>query len=353
MDQPAACEVLHSDYELTRMIRLAITLGDLNGIGPEIALQAVYGGSAPSSVRFVLVGDAALAAHMAASFGYSIPPQWAPGEAWPSRAKAVVWSPGRAAPARTPGRITAAASRAAVDWIRHAVEAALAGQVDGIVTAPICKEGLKKAHLAMPGHTEFLAELTGTKRYAMMLVGGPLRVVLATRHVPLSAVPQCLSACSIREAAEMADEGLRWMGLKAPRIGVCGLNPHAGDGGALGDEEKRLIVPAVRALKRAGLNVSGPIPSDVIFHQALKGSYDAVVAMYHDQGLGPLKMIAFEEGVNVTLGLPIVRTSPDHGTAFDIAGKNRANPASMLAAIRLATVLAARPNPWLKRNPAQ
>lgn len=328
------------------MIRLAITLGDLNGIGPEIALQAVYGCRPPASIRFVFVGDAAMLKALAVSAGFPVPPCWAPGESWPARAKAVVWSPCAAAPVRTPGRITAAASRLAVEWIRRAVSAAQAGQVDGIVTAPICKEGLKKAHLTMPGHTEFLAELTGTKRYAMMLMGGPLRVILATRHVPLSAVPECLTSASIREAAELADEGLRWLGVASPRIGVCGLNPHAGDGGALGGEEKQIIAPAVRAVKRAGVDVYGPVPADVIFHQALKGCYDAVVAMYHDQGLGPLKMIAFEEGVNLTLGLPIIRTSPDHGTAFDIAGQNRANPASMLAAVRVAAALAVRPNPW-------
>ncbi|MDD2237045.1 MAG: 4-hydroxythreonine-4-phosphate dehydrogenase PdxA, partial [Kiritimatiellae bacterium] len=316
------------------MIRLAITLGDLNGIGPEIALKAVYGCRWPAALRFVFVGDEQLLHGLSESFGFAKPPRWAPGEDWPARCRAVVWAPVSGVPACTPGRITSAASRTAVAWIRHAVLAAQAGQVDGVVTGPICKEGLKKAGLDLPGHTEFLADLTGVKRYAMMLMGGPLRVILATRHVPLSEVSVRLTPACIRQTATLADEGLRWLGVASPRIGVCGLNPHAGDGGALGGEEKRLIAPVVRALHRAGLNVIGPVPSDVIFYQALRGDYDAVVAMYHDQGLGPLKMIAFEEGVNLTLGLPIVRTSPDHGTAVDISGKNQANPASMKAAMR-------------------
>ncbi len=332
------------------MIRLAITFGDLNGIGPEIALKAVYGCRWPAALRFVFVGDERLLYALSESLGFPKPPRWAPGEDWPARRRAVVWAPANGVPDCTPGRVTSAASRVAVEWIRHAVLAAQAGEVDGVVTAPICKEGLKKAGLDLPGHTEFLAELTGTKRYAMMLMGGPLRVILATRHVPLSEVPGRLTAACIREAATLADEGLRWLGVASPRIGVCGLNPHAGDGGALGGEEKSFIAPAVRALRRLGLDVSGPVPSDVIFYQALRGDYDAVVAMYHDQGLGPLKMIAFEEGVNLTLGLPMVRTSPDHGTAFDIAGKNQANPASMAAAIRVAASLAAKPNPWAAKG---
>ena len=180
----------------------------------------------------------------------------------------------------------------------------------------------------------------------MMLFGDRIRVVLATRHLPLRKVAAALTVDTVVEAVEMLARALPWLGFRRARIGVCALNPHAGDGGALGDEEQTVIAPALARCRRRGWNVRGPVPADVIFHQHLAGQYDAVVAMYHDQGLGPLKMLSFENGVNLTLGLPIVRTSPDHGTAFDLAGKGRANPASMAAALAWAARLAARKNPW-------
>jgi 4-hydroxythreonine-4-phosphate dehydrogenase len=237
-----------------------------------------------------------------------------------------------------------------VAWIRAATDAALNGALDGVVTAPISKAGLARAGIAFPGHTEMLAAWTGARRYAMMLMGGGLRVVLATRHIPLAAVPKRLNAAAIVEAASMAAGALEWLGVKNRTIGVCALNPHAGDGGLLGFEEERVIKPALRQLRRRGIRVEGPVPADVIFYQALRGRYGAVVAMYHDQGLGPLKMLAFENGINLTLGLPIIRTSPDHGTAFDIAGQGIANPDSMIAAIEAAAELARRPNPWRKKQ---
>jgi 4-hydroxythreonine-4-phosphate dehydrogenase len=194
-----------------------------------------------------------------------------------------------------------------------------------------------------------IAELTGTQRYGMMLMGNGLRIMLATRHLPLRAVADALTKENILEAIELTGEALKWFGLANGRIGVCGLNPHAGDGGALGDEELTIIAPAIEAARAKGFNAIGPVPADVIFFQCLETNcvgaqkgYDAVVAMYHDQGLGPLKMHAFDCGVNLTLGLPIIRTSPDHGTAFDIAGKNIASPNSMIAAIETAIALAKR-----------
>jgi 4-hydroxythreonine-4-phosphate dehydrogenase len=222
----------------------------------------------------------------------------------------------------------------------------MAGLFDALVTGPICKQSLCLTGLPFPGHTEFLAALTRTRRYAMMLIGGPLRVVLVTRHLPLAKVATGISRAAIQEAVQLAAQALPWLGVKQKTVGVCALNPHAGDKGILGREEITTIQPALLALRRQGLAVEGPVPGDVIFHQALQGRYGAVVAMYHDQGLGPLKMIAFEDGVNLTLGLPIVRTSPDHGTAFDIAGKGVAHAGSMVAAIRLAARLAHRKNPW-------
>ncbi|HEY6000743.1 MAG TPA: 4-hydroxythreonine-4-phosphate dehydrogenase PdxA, partial [bacterium] len=238
------------------------------------------------------------------------------------------------------GRPGAAGGRAALEALSEAICLALDGRVAGIVTAPISKEAIRAAGSPFPGHTELLAAFTGTKRYAMMLVGGPLRVVLATIHEPLARVPALITPRVVRETIALTWEAVRDLGLRRPRIAVCGLNPHAGEAGLMGREERRIIGPAVRAMAAKGVPVTGPLPADTVFFRAARGEFAAVVAMYHDQGLGPLKTLAFDTGVNVTLGLPIVRTSVDHGTAFDIAGKGVASPASLLAAVELAATLA-------------
>jgi 4-hydroxythreonine-4-phosphate dehydrogenase len=243
-------------------------------------------------------------------------------------------------PLPPPGRAGAAGGRAALAAIAEAVRLALAGRVDGIVTAPISKEAIRAAGSPFPGHTEMLASLTGARRHAMMLVGGPLRVSLATIHVPLAEVPSLITRQSVRRVIELTWDAVRSFGLRRPKIAVCGLNPHAGEAGIMGDEERRVIAPAVRALAKRGVPVSGPWPADTIFHRAARGEFAAVVAMYHDQGLGPLKTLAFDTGVNLTLGLPIIRTSVDHGTAFDIAGTGTASPESLLAAVELAATMA-------------
>lgn len=330
-----------------RRLTIGVTLGDCNGIGPEIALRAAQRRAGRTAgTRLVLVGSAAILRAQAAQLGLPFPAAWRPGTPFPA-ARVAAWDPlPNVAPRLAPGRCRADAGRAAAAWIEAAVRAALRGDLDAIVTAPINKEGLALAGIDYPGHTEMIAALTHTRRYAMMLVGGPLRVVLATRHVALKEVSRALTRCAVIEAVEMAAGAVRWFGLKTQTVGVCALNPHAGDGGVLGREERDVIAPALAALRRRGVRARGPIPGDVIFHQALRGAYGAVVAMYHDQGLAPLKMIAFETGVNLTLGLPIVRTSPDHGTAYDIAGKGVADIGSMSAAIRTAMMLAQRPNPW-------
>jgi 4-hydroxythreonine-4-phosphate dehydrogenase len=312
-------------------IRIGITAGDINGIGPEVALKAVAQHPWPANVRFIFYGPAAILREQARRL------RIAPPETCDTTENKLRWQP---------GKITAAAGREAIAAIRAAVEDAQSGVLHGIVTAPISKEGIHLAGLKVPGHTEFLAQLTGTKRFAMMLFGGPLRVVLATRHIPLCDVPKKLTPALLREQIELTAEALPWLGAKKARVAVCGLNPHAGEGGDIGREEITIIAPVIRELAKKGLNVSGPWPGDTIFHAAARGDFDAVVAMYHDQGLAPLKLIAFDTGVNVTLGLPLVRTSPDHGTAYAIAGKNRANPASMIEAIRWAITLATRKNPW-------
>jgi 4-phospho-D-threonate 3-dehydrogenase / 4-phospho-D-erythronate 3-dehydrogenase len=225
-----------------------------------------------------------------------------------------------------------------------AIAAARAGILDALVTAPISKEGWHLAGIhKFPGHTELLADRCKVRHVAMMFVAPALKVALATIHVPLMEIRNRFTIGCVFNPIELAERALReWFGLPRPRIGVAGLNPHAGEGGHMGDEETRIISPAILMAKEAGIRASGPYPGDTIFSQALAGRFDCVVAMYHDQGLIPVKLLAPKDAVNLTLGLPIVRTSPAHGTAFDIAGKNRADPSSMIAAIRLAIDLAQR-----------
>ena len=237
----------------------------------------------------------------------------------------------------------------AIRWIVEGARRCLRGELDGLVTAPIGKHLLGEAGYDFHGQTELLAHVARRKKFAMMLVGGPLRVALVTIHEPLSKVAGLITARKIIEVAELSHDLCRRLGIARPRIGVAGLNPHAGEGGLLGDEERRIIAPAVRRVARRLPGVTVPWPADTLFHKAYCGEFDAVVAMYHDQGLAPLKMIAFDAGVNLTLGLPFVRTSPDHGTAYDIVGQGRARPDSLIAAINLAVRLATGPRTARRR----
>ena len=238
------------------------------------------------------------------------------------------------------GRSSAAGGRAAIEAVTLAICLALDRRVDAIVTAPISKEAIRAAGKPVPRPHRDARRVHGAKRHAMMLIGGPLRVSLATIHVPLAQVPSLITARGVREVIELTWDAVRRFGLSRPKIAVCGLNPHAGEAGMMGDEERRVIAPAVRAMAKKGIPVSGPYPADTIFFRAARGEFAAVVAMYHDQGLGPLKTLAFDTGVNLTLGLPIIRTSVDHGTAFDIAGKGVASAESLLAAVELAATMA-------------
>jgi len=325
---------------------LAVTLGDVNGIGPEVALKAALGRGMPRDLAIVLTGAMQVIRAECRRMKLAQLECWEPGR--PLRPGSVVaWDP---VPDQSPlvhyGKTSAEAASAAAAWILAAAKGSLQGVFDGMVTAPISKEGLEKAGIKYPGHTEMIADAAGVDKYAMMLTGGNIRVVLATRHIPLSSVPRALTRASVVLAGEMAGKALPWLGMRSGRIAVCGLNPHAGDGGVLGTEEQAVIVPAIRDLRRKGFSIEGPLAGDAVFHKAAKGEYGAVVAMYHDQGLGPLKTVAFDTGVNLTLGLPFVRTSPDHGVAFDIAGKNRAKASSMISAVNMAYELAGRRNPW-------
>jgi len=223
------------------------------------------------------------------------------------------------------------------DAIKKAVQILKKKKADALVTAPVNKEAINKAGIFFQGHTEYLAKTTNTKKFAMMLCGGPLKVTTVTRHIPIKEVSRHITESKIIDSVRLTYEALKsYFGIKNPKIGICGLNPHCGEGGRIGREEKDIIIPAIKKIKRRIPGVQGPISGDIIFYIAYKGRLDAVISMYHDQGLGPLKMVAFEKGVNVTLGLPFIRTSPDHGTAYDIAGKGIADPSSMKEAIKLA-----------------
>jgi 4-hydroxythreonine-4-phosphate dehydrogenase len=227
--------------------------------------------------------------------------------------------------------------RTGFDAIEKAVLILKNKRADALITAPVNKGAINKSGIFFEGHTEYLAKAFGVKRFAMMLCGGKLKVTTVTRHIPLKKVSGMLTQAKIIEAAELTEHALKkYFGIKKPAIGVCGLNPHCGEGGKIGTEERDIIIPAIRKIKRSIPGIRGPISGDIIFYMACAGKLDSVISMYHDQGLGPLKMIAFEKGVNVTLGLPFIRTSPDHGTAYDIAGKGIADPSSMKEAIRLA-----------------
>ena len=236
--------------------------------------------------------------------------------------------------------MSGAAGRAAYDVIVRAVTDAREGRVEAIATAPISKEALRMAGLPWAGHTDLLAHLTGSEHVAMMFDSDVLRVVLATVHVPLADVPRLLTKASLEATIALTARELPRFGVPAPRIAVAGLNPHAGEHGLFGPEDEDVLRPAVAACRARGLDVAGPFPGDTIFLRASRGEFDVVVACYHDQGLIPVKLLAFGRAVNVTLGLPIVRTSVDHGTAFDIAGKDKADASSMVAAVRLAARLA-------------
>jgi 4-hydroxythreonine-4-phosphate dehydrogenase len=310
---------------------IAIAIGDVTGIGPEVTVKALASELTRDDSRYVLVGNAELLQFLAI----------------PKNSRIEIHDPGISLPrSLAPGDPVAA--KAAMAYLKAGAELCLQGKANALVTAPVNKEAIISAGFKdFVGQTEYLSSLAGTSRTAMMLLGADdrerwLRVALATTHIPLSEVARNLSRDKIELASELASQACRDLGLLRAKVAVCGLNPHAGEGGHLGNEEQTIIEPAVHSCKAKGLDVAGPFAADALFYHAFRGEYDAVVAMYHDQGLVPLKMIGFERGVNWTLGLPFIRTSPDHGTAYDIAGKNQANPSSMIEAIRLAKKLAGR-----------
>ncbi|WP_309606061.1 4-hydroxythreonine-4-phosphate dehydrogenase PdxA [Phenylobacterium sp.] len=324
---------------------LALTLGDPAGVGPEIVVKA-WGALRRAGPPFLVVGDAQSLASASAAGASIIRTIVAPVEALACFADAL---PVLDLPLRSPviaGQPSAATAPSIIRWIETAVGLALSGKVTGVVTAPIAKAPLYEAGFRFPGHTEFLGELTAAARFdgargpVMMLIAGGLRVALVTVHEPLARVPSLLTTEAIVNTGQVTAEALRRdFGIARPRLAVAGLNPHAGEGGGIGREEIEIVAPAVRALEDLGIDVTGPHPADSLFPEVMRARYDAAICLYHDQALIPVKMLDFWGGVNVTLGLPIIRTSPDHGTAFDIAGRGLARPDSLIAAIRLADQL--------------
>jgi 4-hydroxythreonine-4-phosphate dehydrogenase len=310
--------------------RLALTLGDPAGIGPEIALKALVSARRPDAALSVF-GPVSALRERARRLGLPAPE---------SLGVRLVDVPGDAVPL---GVVSAAGGRAAAEAVLAAVREAREGVVDALVTAPLNKEALAAAGYPWPGHTEMLAEAAGAQSVAMMFVGGGLRVALLTIHQPLRTVPDALTGEVVRRIVRLVARELPRFGASRSRIAVCGVNPHAGEGGLFGREEREVIAPAVFALRAEGLDVEGPLPADTVFVRAARGEFDAVVAAYHDQGLIPVKLAAFGHAVNVTLGLPFVRTSVDHGTGFDIVEKGVADESSLLAAMDLAAMLALRP----------
>lgn len=339
---------------------LAIALGDPTGIGPEVALKAIAAELPRDDERYLLIGDPDLVHALNARLGIGLTIADAPDATTRVAVGAPVSDPASsAADTRRAGSETGApkAARAALACLRHGARLCLRGETSALITAPVSKEAIINAgERSFVGQTELLSEMAGTDRTAMMLLGCDdrnrwLRVALATIHVPIREVAARLKREKIELAIELAAQACRDLGLPRARVAVCGLNPHAGEGGKIGDEEITTIAPAVAAMEARGCDVHGPFAADALFYNVFRGDYDAVVAMYHDQGLVPLKMIGFESGVNWTLGLPFIRTSPDHGTAFDIAGKGVANPSSMVAAIRLAKQLAKNRPPSASKAP--
>ena len=320
--------------------KLAITMGDPSGIGPEIIAKLFADQKhVPSTV---VVGDAEILDNTIRRLGFPLSVEQIKSVTDPAvrPGQVPVLAVGEL-PANLPtGRVDARSGRAAFNYVRTAIDLAMRKEINAIVTAPLNKEAMRAAGIHYAGHTEILADLTGTSNYAMMLVNEELRVILVTVHLPLAEAIQRLNVEAELSTIRLAHQALQRMGINAPRIAVAGLNPHAGESGMFGTEDAEIVKPAIQQAIAEGINASGPWPGDTIFMRARKREFDIVVAQYHDQGLIPIKYLGVEHGVNVTVGLPFVRTSVDHGTAFDIAGSGRADHSSLCAAVRHAALLA-------------
>jgi 4-phospho-D-threonate 3-dehydrogenase / 4-phospho-D-erythronate 3-dehydrogenase len=314
--------------QLTSRPTIALTMGDPSGVGPEIILKSISDSDLAHAARWVVVGDSRIFALTREMIG-----------AVPEEIEIRQVNSLESIEDFHFGRIDVRYGQAAIDCVRTATEMCLRGNADAMVTAPINKEAVALRGTPFSGHTEYIAELCGATDSRMLLENKRLCTVHVSTHVPLRKACR-LDTSQILRTIELGDEGMKLLGFKQPRIAVCGLNPHAGEHGLFGHEEEQFIVPAITQAQEKGILLSGPHPPDTVFLHASRGTYDLVVAMYHDQGHIAMKLISFEDTVNVTLGVPIIRTSVDHGTAFDIAGKNRADPSNMKQAMRVALRMA-------------
>lgn len=323
--------------------RLALTMGDINGIGPEILAKSLARKDIQRMCSPVVIGSAAVLSEARRHAPDCPRPAVvsSPEEELENPDVVAVLEEGLAPPPLRPGTLDAEAGRCAVEWLKSAVAYAMADRVDGIVTCPLNKEGIHRAGYPYAGHTDLIAEMTQSPDYRMSLFAGSMRVVHITGHLSLSEALKAIRRERIVRSVLVADEALRRLGCRPGRIAVAGANPHAGEAGSLGNEEIEEIAPAVKECQALGVTCSGPYPPDTVFRRMQEGEFDLVVAMYHDQGHIPMKLIAMDEGVNVTLGIPIIRTSCDHGTAYDKAGKGIAREDSLCAAIALASQMAA------------
>ena len=327
---------------------IGITMGDPAGVGPELCLRALADRRVRAACHPVIFGDAAVLARVAAICRLPAPPAAIPVEDW-FRARGAAETPlvvdcrAIVAGSVKPGRVNAACGSAACRYIEAAVNAAMTGRIAAMATAPINKESLHLAGIRHPGHTEILADLTRARRVCMMMAADDIKVCLVTIHTSLASVPRLVTGRKIMDAIELSHDAVRRLGRENPCIAVCALNPHGGENGMFGSEEKRIIVPAIRQARKRGWNVIGPVVPDTAFIPSMRRKVDAYVVMYHDQGLIPFKMLAFDRGANISLGLPVIRTSVDHGTAFDIAWQGKALPGSLVQSILWETRLSRKP----------
>ncbi|MFZ4659745.1 MAG: 4-hydroxythreonine-4-phosphate dehydrogenase PdxA [Caldilineaceae bacterium] len=323
---------------------LAITLGDPAGIGPEVIVKALRHADVYEQCRPLVLGDQRIlvrAMSWIREVNLTFDVVTDPDQGQYQSGVITLLDLQNADPAAIqPGRVSAAAGRAAVEYVLRACDMTMAGETDAVVTAPLNKEAMNLAGYHYAGHTELLADRTGAEKVSMLLTGPKLRVVHVSTHVALSEAIRRVTSQRVEEVIDLAQRSCQALGIASPRIAVAGLNPHASEGGLFGDQEAKEIQPAIERARARGLQVTDPQPPDTVFLRAVKGDYDIVVAMYHDQGHIPMKLLAFDSGVNVSMGLPIIRTSVDHGTAFDIAGTGKAREESMLEAIKVAVQMA-------------
>lgn len=319
---------------------IGVTMGDPCGIGPEIILKSLKSTTIRKSANYVIIGSDEVLERTAKILKIPVRYQTIShiSEIEDSKQPLFLLSIGNVKSSLMKQRKpTMEGGDLSAQWVLRGINLAMTRHIDALVTAPICKEAIHLGGYGYPGHTEMLRIFSGVERVVMLMVGGKLRVAFVTTHVALKDVPHLLTMENIFETITISNDNLKkYFNLNKPRIAVCGLNPHAGEEGIFGDEERKVIIPAIEKARKKGIRCDGPVSADTVFYKVLNDAYDLVVAMYHDQGAIPLKLHAFETGVNITLGIPFVRTSPDHGTAYDIAGKGIANPYSMIEAIKMA-----------------